>query len=126
MTRIEEILVLLEARGPMTVVEMSEALGITEKTTNLHLHAFRKHQRGIRITGYQKVGPTKKHRLYGIGEEPDVQYPNPRRSPSAVKRIKHPGLTREEIVERKRIRELSAQSKPFRDEMIFMTAGRAP
>lgn len=126
MTRIEEIKALLEERGPMTTDQIAKALGISEKSANVHLHTFRNKQRGIRVTGYEKVGPTKKHRLYGIGDAPDVPYPNPRRSPSVVKRIKYPGLSREEIAERRRLKELAAQAKPFRDEMIFRTAGVRP
>lgn len=124
MTRIQEIMALLEGRGPMTVVQIAAELGVSETTANTHIHTFRKLQKGIRVSGYVKTGPTKKHRLYAIGDRPDMPYPNPRRAPSALARIKYPGLSREEIAERRRLKELAAQAKPFRDPMIFMTAGR--
>lgn len=125
MIRIHQILDLIETRGPMTVEQIAEALGISETTANTHIHRFRKQQKGIRVIDFDKTCPTRKARIYGLGDEPDVVYPNPRRAPSAAKRIKYPGLTREEIAERKRAKEALANIKPFRHWMDVALFGGA-
>ncbi len=123
--RIEQIIALLKARGPMTSRQIADEFGISDKRIDNHLRTFRQEKKGIRITGYVQIGQTKPHRLYGIGDAPDAPSPSPRRAPSAVKRLRRPAnMTHEEYVERKRLQHLAAQIQPFRDPMIFMTAGR--
>jgi len=126
MSRIHDVFALIEERGPMTVEKMAEALGISETTMAEHINKFRKHQKGLRVVDYDRGCPTRKARIYGLGDEPDAVYPSARRNaPSVKKRIKYPGLNREEIAEAKRAKEALAQIKPFRDPLLFMTAGRA-
>jgi predicted transcriptional regulator len=125
MTRINQILALIEERGPMTVEKIAEKLGISETTANTHIHRFRKHQKGLRVVDFDRTCPTRKARIYGLGDEPDVVYPNPRYTPSRVKNIKYPGLTREEIAEMKRAKEALANIKPFRHWMDVALFGGA-
>lgn len=116
MTRIKQIMALLEERGPMTAFEIGEALDMSEKSVTFHVGSFRKHSKGIRIAGFNAYARKRKTRYYAIGTEPDAPRPI-RRPPSVEKRIKHPGMTAEQRVEfehRQRLAMLAAQMKPFR------------
>lgn len=121
---ISKIIAVLEEHGPMTAEKIAEKLDVTETTIHGHINTFRRQFKGVRIAGYDKASPTRKARLYGLGMAPDVAYPNPRRAPSVLKKIKYPGMTREEVAEMRHQKEMLRQIKPFRDPMLFMTAGR--
>lgn len=126
--RIERIRAALEKLGPSTVVAISNETGIPEQDVGLVIRDSRKKNwPGTRIRKADKIRTQGKSRswLYELSDEPDAVVEPMRVQPSRLKRIKYPGLTREEIIDRKHADALLAQIRPFRDPMLFMTAGRA-
>lgn len=129
MCRIDEIKAVLLKHGPMTLKEIGEKLDMTGKAVSFHVGNFRKYSKGIRVHSFDMTSPTRKERRFAIGTEPDARFPHKHRSPSALAKIKHPTKTRAELDEmqhEKLLKKLAAQTKAFRDPLIFMTAGRAP
>ena len=114
MSRIDQIKALLKERGPMTVFELAEALDLSDKAITNYIGIYRSREKGIRVVGFDVGARKRKTRYYALGDEPDEKPPAPKRPPSVVKRIKHPGLSREEVAERKRAQQALANIKPFR------------
>lgn len=126
--RIYRIRAALEKLGPSTVVALANETGIPEQDVGLLIRDSRKKNwPGTRIRKADKVRTAGKSRswLYELSDEPDAEVPPVHFQPSREKRIKHPGMTREEIAEMKRNREALAQIKPFRDPLIWSLFGGA-
>lgn len=123
--RIRAILKALKELGPMTARQIGEVLGCGEKNIALHILTYRKEQKGIRVQGFDMSSATRKPRIYAIGSGPDEPFPQ-REYPSRIKRIKYPGMSRDEIRDLKALQAFAAEILPFRDEMLFRTAGRQP
>lgn len=123
--RIEQILKLLQDHGPMSTDQLSELVGISHKAISFHILMYRKHGNGIRISGYDMSSPTRKSRIYELGDEPDLPFPVCI-FPSRLKARKYPGMSRKEVDEAKRREAIADDIKPFRDPMLFLTAGVSP
>lgn len=126
--RIDRIRAALEKLGPSTVIAIANETGIAEQDVGLIIRDSRKKNwPGTRIRKADKIRIAGKSRswLYELSDEPDAVVAPARTQPSRVKRIKYPGLTREEILDKKHAAALLAQIRPFRDPLLFLTAGRA-
>lgn len=125
-SRIEQIRTLLKENGPMTTLRISEETGISRSNVTGVIAEFRSNPgRKMRIRKAGKihdgVGTTLSY-VYELSNEPDVVI-----KPLVSKRaMQKPRVDYEELVDRKRIAERAAESIPFRDPMLFMTAGVSP
>jgi predicted ArsR family transcriptional regulator len=129
MSQLDKIMDLLKERGPMTVREIGAELYMTQKVVTFHIGMFRKYRKGIRIHSFDMSGRTRKERRYELGDADDAKFPHGHRAPSQINKKRHPKKTLEEVNElahSARLRELSEKTKPFRDPLLFMTAGVAP
>lgn len=124
--RIEKIRAALKTLGPSTVPAIASATGISEKEVgNLIRTARKKEFPGMRFrkAGKTRDGCINMSWIYELSDEPDVVVAPLRYQPSRRNSIKHPGLSREEIVEAKRRREILQSIKPFRDPMVWALFG---
>ena len=115
--RLERIREVLRRLGPSTVRTISRETGICEEDIgNIIRNARKKEFPGPRFrkAGKTREGCERMSFIYELSDEPDATMFPIRSQPSRLKRIKNPGMTREEIVERNRLRELARQIKPFR------------
>lgn len=126
--RFDRIKDALQKLGPSTVLAIANETGIPEQDVGQIIRDSRKKDwPGIRI---RKAGKTNSERgerswIYELSDEPDAVVEPVRNQPSRVKRIKNPGMTREEIAEMKRTKEALKQIKPFRDPLIWSLFGGA-
>lgn len=124
-TRIDRIRALLKDNGPMTVLQISEATGISRSNCTGVIAEFRAdpgRKMRIRKAGKIRESYTTLSYVYELSNEPDAVIP-----PVVSKRaMQKPRVDHEALMERKRIAQLAAQSIPFRDPMLFMTAGVSP
>lgn len=122
-TRIDRIRALLKKNGPMTVMKISELTGISRSNVTGVIAEFRAdpgRKMHIRKAGKIREGFTTLSYVYELSNAPDAVIE------PVVSKYLRPRPEHEAYMERKRIQELAAQSKPFRDPMLFFTAGRAP
>lgn len=125
--RIDRIREALVSLGPATVRKISDETGIVDKDVALIIRTSRKQNWSgprIRKAGKTKTGGCTRAWLYEVSEEPDEVVAPLRNQPSRQKRVKNPRKTSEQIADGKRLKKLSEQTKPFRDPMIWATAGR--
>lgn len=118
LTRLGKVCVVLKARGPMTAKQIAMHTRLSSTNVRTVIKESREanvKNAVIRCVGYVKEGKFALSRQYELSNLPDI---------AQVKRIQKRRFDREE--DRKRIADLKAQIKPFRDEMLFLTAGRAP
>jgi len=124
-TRIDRIRSALKKHGPMTAKQISEIVGLPQADTSKLIVQFRANPgKKMRIRHFDKIQVDSVHRswIYELSNEPDKDVLAIRtRSINDTK----PRLTREEIGEQRYLNELASKIQPFRDEMIFLTAGRA-
>lgn len=118
LTRLGKVCVVLKSRGPMT----AKQIAMHTRMTPTHVRDVIKASREanvkntvVRCVGYVKEGKFALSRKYELSNLPDI---------AQVKRIQKRRFDREEDF--KRVAELKAQIQPFRDPMLFLTAGRAP
>jgi predicted transcriptional regulator len=128
-TRLDRIRHCVAQHGPMTARQVADLIGLRQcEVSKIIRYARKNHSNGVRIrqAGKVRVGPDKLSWLYEMSDEPDAIVEPIRFEPSRQKRLKHPGISKAEDHDTKRLRQLSEQTKPFRDPMIFLTAGVAP
>lgn len=126
--RIERIREALRKLGPCTVRQLCDETGMFEQDIGLLIRDSRKKNwPGTRIRKAGKTTSIKGARswIYELSDEPDAVVAPVRDEPSRIKRLKYPGLTREEIIEKKQFEAMAKKIKPFRDPLLFITAGRA-
>jgi hypothetical protein len=126
MSRIDDIKAALKKHGPMTTRQIGEKLGMNQNAVGYHIGIVRKYTGGIRIHSFNMACPTKKERVYELGTAKDYEFPHWHRPPSVLKKAKYPKLTPEERAFIQYLKSAAAQIQPFRDEMVFRTAGRRP
>lgn len=124
-TRIDRVRAALKKHGPMTALQISEITGIKLKNVGGLISVYRKspgRKMRIRKAGKTREGNTTLSFIFELSNEPDavIVPPTPKRA------IPRPRALHDEMTDQKRIAFLAAQSVPFRDPMIFFTAGRAP
>lgn len=127
-TRIDRIRAALKKHGPMTVIQISEKTGISRSNCTGVISEFRAdpgRKMRIRKAGKKREGNTTLSYVFELSNEPDVHY-EPPVPPSVARKIKYPGMDREEVAHQKFLKALAAQIRPFRDPLVFLTAGRAP
>lgn len=121
-TRIDRIRAALKKHGPMTSKEISEKTGIDFQETCKLIANFRKSpSKKMMIRQVDKIRESCRRLswIYELSNEPDVEVYG--LSPSSK-----PSLTREEKADLRRVKELASQIRPWRDPLVFLTAGRAP
>jgi hypothetical protein len=108
----------------MTAVQISESTGISYSNVAALISAFRENPgkaKGIRKSGkvFGEAGTFRY--IFELSDEPDAE--------DCARKVAGkdmPKLTPEEAQERRHLRELAKQIKPFRDPMLFLTAGVSP
>lgn len=126
LSRIEQIRALLKANGPMTTLRISEETGISRSNVTGVIAEFRSNPgRKVRIRKAGRIrdgsGTTLSY-VYELSNEPDATIP----PTVSLRERRAPRTDREELIDRKRVAQLAAESRPFRDPMLFFTAGRRP
>lgn len=122
LTRLGKVCKALESLGPMTAVQLSEITGLNAPNVReVITRAREKNVWNLRIRkiGLIREGKTSRSYVFELSNAPDVK-----NSPGVNKR-KVADIT-ERIREKRRIAQLAAQSQPFRDPMLFLTAGVSP
>lgn len=117
----------LEKHGPMTAAQIAERIEMAHTQVAKLIYQARcrpAYETRIRLVGTVSEGFTRKSRVYELSNEPDVKvaYTPP---PSVVKKIKYPGLDQDEIQHLRQLKIAASKIRPFRDEMIWATCGRA-
>lgn len=116
------ILEVIKEHGPMSSVDLGKLMGITDTSAREHLYNLRDiHEAYIHswrpALGY---GKGRSSQLWAAGDEDDaVQV----LKPGTVHTLDDEGY---EVHMRNQLRKLAADIQPFRDEMLFRTAGRRP
>jgi hypothetical protein len=124
MTTISSIVVLLQQKPGITVAAISEELRITEKSISSAIWRARKGGMNIRICGSLK---TQNHPfLYEISDKPDVKISKKGCTGKPNPRCGRPITVDAEEYMASRKHALAAMVKPFRDPMLFLTAGVSP
>lgn len=121
-TRIDRIRAALKKHGPMTSKEISEKTGIRFDDTCKMIAEFRKNPgKKMMIRQVDKIRESCRRLswVYELSNEPDIDI-------YAVRPTPKPRLTREEKADLRRCKELASQIRPWRDPLVFLTAGRAP
>jgi hypothetical protein len=124
MTALSKIVVLLKQTPGITVAAMSQELRITEKSIAGAIWRARKGGMNIRICGSLK---TQNHPfLYEISDKPDVQISKKGCTGKPQHRRGRPVVVEPEEYMNQRKAEQAALVQPFRDPMLFLTAGVSP
>lgn len=120
MTRIEKILAAISQHGRLTAKKTSELTGIefTEASKLVFLHRKHGGLPNIRMCGRLREGATRLSKVYEISDELDA---DDSLILPAIDIIEDA-----EEVDRRNLARLAARIQPFRDPMVFRTAGRAP
>lgn len=133
------VLAVLIKRGRMTAREIAEATGIEEGNAQYHLRTLKQMEQ-VFVAAWIVIPACRDIRVWEAGNEADAPKPNgearfnksitkrapqPRSkmSPESIVRLQEEFLEREDAKRRKRLLD---DIKPFRDPMIFMTAGVRP
>lgn len=114
--RMERMIDLLEEHGTLTETQLAEMLRVTPNVINQMVWTAHEHHKA-HIAGqtYSKRRNNYEVNLWGAGCKPDVL------SPSMQRRLHN----RIKSAEKAGIRHMASDVKPFRDPLLFMTAGRA-
>lgn len=110
--RLKRIRAVLKKRGPLTVVQISEITGFSTSNVAAVIYEFRSNpgkQMMIRKAGRTREDGSMPRTLFELNDEPDAAECVRHSSPEGT-----PKLSREEIQERRHLRELAKQIKPFR------------
>jgi hypothetical protein len=120
MSRIEKIIHALVSQGRMTAKRASEVTGIDFREACKLITQHRKEHAtpSIRRCGKLREGNRRASNVYEVSDEIDADDSFILPSINAFIDI--------DELDRRRIARLAAQIKPFRDPMVFRTAGRAP
>lgn len=120
MSRIEKIIQALSAQGRMTAKRAAEETGIEfgEACKLITRHRQEHATPNIRRCGKLREGSRRASNVYEISDEIDADESVMLPSINAVVDM--------DAIERKRLAALSAKIRPFHDDMVFRTAGRAP
>jgi hypothetical protein len=123
-SRIDRIRAALKKRGPMTVIQISEVTGISPSNVAGLISAFRDdpgQKKGIRKSGKAPGDLGTFRYIFELSDESDAE--DCARRPASKDQ---PKISREEMQERRYLRELAKRIQPFRDPMLFLTAGVSP
>jgi hypothetical protein len=123
-SRIDRIRAALKKRGPMTVIQISEATRISPSNVAGFISAFRDNpgqKKGIRKSGKAPGDFGTFRYIFELSDEPDDEDCT-RRAPSKDE----PKLSREEMQERRYLRELAKRIQPFRHWQDVAFFGEAP
>lgn len=120
MTRIEKILEAIGQQGRLTVKKIAELTGIefTEASKLVFLHRKRGGLPNIRMCGRLREGATRLSKVYEISDEIDA---DDSLILPAINVIEDP-----DVLDKRNLARLAARIQPFRDPMLFRTAGRSP
>lgn len=120
MTRIEKIIQALITHGRMTSkgVSLSTGIEFTEACKLVTLHRKEHATPNIRRCGKLRESSRRMSSVYEISDEIDADESFVLPSINAVEDV--------DATEQKRLARLAAQIRPFRDPMVFLTAGRRP
>jgi hypothetical protein len=121
--RIDRIRAALKRLGPMTVIQISEATRISPSNVAGLISQFRESPgRCVCIRKSGKVpGENGTFRyIFEVSNEPDAEDCARRSAEKGV-----PMLSREEMAERRQLKELAKRIQPFRDPMIWALFGEA-
>lgn len=125
MMRIERIIQVLEEGGPMPAREVSTKSGVDYADTCklILLHRQQAGYPNVRFCGKVREGTQGKNRLNKVYEVSDADDEDESHVIPSINDIK---ITDEAAMRAAWIKRLAAKIRPFRDPMIFLTAGRAP
>jgi hypothetical protein len=125
--RFAMVLGLIKEHGSITAPDLAEIMNISRTSLNYYVKTLHEEKR-IYVSAWRGFGRLGSPvRIFSIGEGPDV--PKPIEGAPMVIKPKLSEVERWEKIMDDRDREfrarLAAQIRPWRDPMLFMTAGRA-
>jgi hypothetical protein len=110
--RLKRIRAVLKKHGPMTVIQISEVTGFSSSNVSAIVYEFRsnpgRHMQ-IRKAGKTREDGTMPRTIFELSNEPDAEECVRQASGKGV-----PRLSREEMAERRQLKELANRIQPFR------------
>jgi hypothetical protein len=110
-TRLDRIRAALKKFGPMTVIQISEVTGFSSSNVAAIVYEFRsnpgRHMQ-IRKAGKSREDGTMPRTVFELSNEPDAEECSPPSKKNA------PRLSREEMAERRQLKEMAKKIQPFR------------